>query len=544
MSDHKDRDIPLLLKTEWAAGVVLTLLILYLHYVFMQNAGGLWRDEVHSVQLATMPSLSSLWAAMRFDSFPILFTLVVRLWAGIGWGETDTGLRLLGLLAGSSIIGAAWLNARLIRRSTPIIFLFLFGFSSLTIRFGDSIRPYGLGIMLILLASGLIWSVVESPAPLKVLAAAAVSALSVQCLYTNAVLLFAICLGGIAVALYNGMWKRAALVVGIGIAAALSLLPYLGMIRRSSEWSVLVQYPNTFKQSWEVLSRHSLGSAGALVFWLWCGLFLSGIFLAVYRVSSRSGAGASRRERDMAVFFTTAMVVSTAAFFLLFKFMKVTPHPWYFLSPMAIAAVSLDALFGMDRRPWRALRVALAVLVVGLTLNTVGHRVMIRQTNTDLIAEELGKTASKDDLILISPWYVGITFQRYYKGAAPWTTIPPMEDLSLVRYDLLKEKMISPYLLSPVFKDIDDTLDRGGRLWLVGNFYSRYDPETGQLPFVLPPAPNGPYGWRNGPYLRSWSMQTEYFIYSRASQLKQLPPAGDKAINPYEKSSIVVVEGR
>jgi hypothetical protein len=39
-------------KAQWAAAIFGTLLAVWLHFLFMQYAGGLWRDEVGAVNLA------------------------------------------------------------------------------------------------------------------------------------------------------------------------------------------------------------------------------------------------------------------------------------------------------------------------------------------------------------------------------------------------------------------------------------------------------------------------------------------------------------
>jgi hypothetical protein len=539
MSASKD-NTTIIHRTEWAVGLFLTILIVYLHVTFMQNAGAFWRDEVHSIQLATMPSLSYVWASLGFDSFPLLSSLVIRLWSSTGFGETYTGLRLLGLLVGLSTIGVIWFNARLFGHSVPLVALALFGFSSLVIRVGDSIRPYGLGIFLIMLTFGLIWRVIESPSPRRIIAATVVSVLSVQCLYTNALLLFAICLGGIVVTLSNAMWKRALVLLGIGIITALSLLPYLGVITNSSDWVVLIQSPNTFKSSWEILSGWTLGSASYLITWIWIILFFVGICIAIYHVFRKPTATTSRKERDITLFFATAMVASTVEFFLFYKIMKVSPVPWYFLYPMAIVALSLDGIFGRNKKLWGIWRIVLSIFIVGLTFNSIWHDLHMRQTNVDIIAARLEESVTKDDFILVNPWYVGITFQKYYKGDAPWMTIPPIEELRTHRYDLLKEKMASPMPLRPVLVKIDKTLKSGNRLWLVGNFNHSYLPRKGKTPPVLPPAPSSRYGWSSGAYLQSWLMQTEYFIYSHAVQYQHLQLTLDGPVNPYENYSVIV----
>ena len=528
----------ILRRVELAAGLVLTLLLVYLHLSFMHSAGPLWRDEIHTFRLATMPSLSAMLGAMSLDSFPALSTLAIRLWAGAGLADTDAGLRVFGFLVGSSIIGVIWLNARLIGRSVPLISLLLFGFSALTIRFGDSIRPYGLGILFIMLTLALVWKVVEAPDFRRTAAAATAAVLSVQCLFTNAFLLFAICLGAVTVCLYNRAWKKAALLLGIGMLAALSLLPYLGIIRKSSEWVVLVQYANTFDLSWEVLFRSALGSTGSLFSWVWLGLFLSGIILTVYHVLRKTKA----EQRDKLVFFTIAMTAGMASYFIAFRAMEVMPSPWYFLPPMAIAAVSLDAIFG-NQRSLAVIRIAVAAVIVAVFFSTVLHKVQARQTNIDLIAEKLEGLASKDDLILVSPWYFGITFQRHYKGEAPWMTIPLMEDLETTRYDILKKKMASPDPLRPVIEGIEGTLARGGDLWLIGEFFNFYSMLEGKAPVPLPPAPGGPYGWKSTPYVMNWSLQTEYLILSGEKKPRRLLLKWDKPINPDEFGSVILVKG-
>src|SRR2546427_131604 len=111
-------------------------------------------------------------------------------------------------------------------------------------------------------------------------------------------------------------------------------------------------------------------------------------------------------------------------------------------------------------------------------------RVGIRQTNVDLIAQYVHTAAQPGDLILVNPWYVGITFNRYYRGPVPWMTLPPMEDLTVHRYDLLKLRMTSAEPLAPLYGAIQGALESRHRVWLVGGL-------------LFPPA--GPPGCRPAP---------------------------------------------
>src|SRR3954468_23216907 len=93
------RSIPLSrLATAVAIGV--TLLSIGLHVTFGLHAGGLWRDEVCSVEIATMPTWAETWANMAFESFPALFVGLLRIVAGVPAAASDPQLRAFGVTIG------------------------------------------------------------------------------------------------------------------------------------------------------------------------------------------------------------------------------------------------------------------------------------------------------------------------------------------------------------------------------------------------------------------------------------------------------------
>ena len=152
----------LIRKLEWTAALLVAALIVILHFVNWRHAGALWRDEAAAVNLALFPSLSEIWAHVEHESFPLLLTLLLRGWSAIGLGGSDLALRVFGLLVGLAVLAALWWNAWQFSASPPLISLLLFGLSGTTIRWGDSLRAYGLGVLLLLLALGLIWKVARS----------------------------------------------------------------------------------------------------------------------------------------------------------------------------------------------------------------------------------------------------------------------------------------------------------------------------------------------------------------------------------------------
>ena len=53
--------------------VIGTLVAIYLHVLFGMNAGALWRDEVSTLEVATMRTFAEMWANLSFESFPALY---------------------------------------------------------------------------------------------------------------------------------------------------------------------------------------------------------------------------------------------------------------------------------------------------------------------------------------------------------------------------------------------------------------------------------------------------------------------------------------
>ena len=190
---------------------MITLAAIALHVRFATHVGGLWRDEANSVQLSNLPAIQEIWHNLDFDSFPILFFMLLRAWTGVFGANNDGALRLLGLIIGLSTLAVLFLNARTFRAHLPVLSLALVGLNPMLIRYGDSTRAYGLGMILILLTFRSFWRLVDTSSPLtyrKILAAMILAVSSVQCVYYNSVLLFAIGCAAIAIACLARDWRQ------------------------------------------------------------------------------------------------------------------------------------------------------------------------------------------------------------------------------------------------------------------------------------------------------------------------------------------------
>jgi hypothetical protein len=145
-----------------------------------------------------------------------------------------------------------------------------------------------------------------------------------------------------------------------------------------------------------------------------------------------------------------------------------------------------------------------------------------RQTNIDVVADILEKNAAPSDLIIVAPWYMGVSFDRYYHGKAPWLTLPNIEDRSTVRYDLLREELAAPKTIAPCMQRIRSALRAGNRVWIAGAIAAR-PPED--VPDEVPPAPE--WGWNASPYTIGWEAQAAQVISTSATsiQMVSLPPS-------------------
>jgi Dolichyl-phosphate-mannose-protein mannosyltransferase len=528
-------------KAEWFIAFALTGLAVTVHVVNLTHAGGLWRDEAAAVNLALFPSFGEIWTHLEHESFPLLLTVLLRSWNAVGLGETDLGWRFFGFLIGLCVLAALWWNARQFSKSPPLFSLLLFGLSPTLIRWGDSLRAYGLGVFFLLLALGFIWKVARAPSRRAVILATAASVLAVQALYQSMFMLVAFCLAGALLAERRRDFKCALLVLALIVPPALSLLPYLGVIGRANQWNVVTEVPLGLSRIWLVFQR-ALGAPGPLMFWLWAVLLLAAIVTAFVLARAEKKTAHGNDDRDAAFFLAAVIVAVTGAYYLFLTVLKFPTEVWYYLAWMGVAAVAIDALLGRIIREdrVRGLRLPGVVLLAAIMSPGIWQQAQVRMTNLDLVATRLNREAGNDDLILMHPWFCGPSFGRYYKSSAPWLTLPPLADHQLQRLDLFKEQMQQDAPIQPVLEKMEATLRAGHTVWLVG-YYPFSNPPRPPPP--LPRAGEGPGGWNEAPYMTVYGMQVAYFLQAHAGESKPLELEITQTVNPFENFPVRAVVG-
>lgn len=503
----------------WLLAVGATVAVLALHLYFLTHVGGLWRDEVSSLNLAR-GELKNL----SHDSFPVLFPLLLHGWNGLGLGKSDFTLRCFGALTGLFLAVVFWLAARWTRRAPPLWSLAFVALNAWVIYYAASLRAYGLGSALVALCMAAAWRFVKNPGGKNWLLFALTATAGVQALYQNSVLVAAICAGAGAVVLRQGKFKLAAAVFLAGLTAAVSLLPYFhnitGMAQSASPLRMDFDRFIAFNDL-NTLLAYPLPA----FFWLW--LFLAGYILL------RAIAGFfTKAGDDRFLFSAVTLATGVPAFWFFLQLANFPVQPWYFLPLVALAGVCFDATLPRPAGKFRALlfgALAAAVLISAMfAVQILG----VRFTNVDLAAKKVSALAAKNDYVVVTPWQVGITFAHYFNGVCAWTTVPPMADHTAHRFDLIQLQMANPNVMQPVLEKVSATLQAGGVVWVVGGIN-----EAGGMDFPpsLPSPPLPASGWNETPYRITWNNQFGWLLRRKATNIedfKRLTPQDVGDIEP------------
>jgi hypothetical protein len=544
-------------RGERRAALALTAVVAALAAVRALAAGGLWRDEAGAARLATLPTLAEVVRSFPHEAFPPLFPWTVRAYSHL-IGGGDGALRAFGLAVVLAIVGVLWLDARLTARTVPLLSLALLGLDAPFLVLGESLRGYGLGSALVLLTYGLLAASLaepprQPPGARQTALAGAAAVASVQVVLGNAALVLALCGAAALVAAARRRFRLAAWTAGCGAAAALSLLPYAAQLAAARrEWSVIVIYPVRAGRIWRTLAA----TLGPPPVWLaWLLLAVVGLGAAARELLRRRAASDARREEpegaearrrtDVAAFASLTLAGALAAQIVFLKRLGYTPRPWYFLPCLALVAGALDTLFALfpragGGRRLAAVRPAAAALAAVAQVVPLAQGLAVRQTNADRVAREVARSAAPQDLVVVVPWYYGVSFARYYHGAGRWMTLPDIADHRIHRYDLLKARLASRHPLDDLLQATAATLAAGHRVWLVGDV--RW-PRPGEAVPERPPAPLTADGWHDQPYLIDWSRQLGAFLVSHGGRSAAVPVPRDGPVSRREDLSLAVVQG-
>jgi hypothetical protein len=519
------RRLQRIIQIEWIVALALTALVLGLDTNYARHAGALWRDEANSFVMATYPSLATTWQRLQFDSFPMLWYVVLRGWIRLGLGQTDMEFRAFGLIVNVGIIAILWLNAWRMSRRPPLVAVTLLGANAAVMMFCGSVRGYGLGVGLGLWMYGAVWAYLVRPGALRWMTAAVAAVLACHMLYYNCVFVAAACLAGATVAVSRRRWRAGVSVIAIGAVAAATLLVYLPAFRSSGEWRSMYVYSGGFPWLWEkFVEAVDLGHP-----------IMRSIWVMVAVCAALGGFHIWRRTRnDLALFAAISVIVGVIGNALFLRLLNYYMQPWYFLSLMAVVAAAADAAHGAAPigSGYRSFGISAgAVVLVLILVSPLYTWSVTRRTNLDEVARILEQSATKGDYIVLMDWTHGITLHRYYHGLAAWQTLVPLpaDAHDIHRSDLAFSQMHRADAIGPVLDSVVETLRAGHSVFYVGHLPDRlpsehprsyYQRRITQFP---PPSP-----------VEIWRYELDYSLGQLASRVTRIPINLDQPVSSYE----------
>jgi hypothetical protein len=523
-------------RLEWVAAGLLALAAAWVHALRLAHAGALWRDEEGALRLALLPSLREMFRQFPHEAFPLAVPLSIRLYTRVA-GDSDLALRGFGLAAGLAVTVALFVAARATGRTWPLLSLALLAGNAPFVVFGDSLRGYGLGSCFVVLYFAALARLLARPGPWPAAAALAAALGAVHSLLGNAALVAALAAAAAIAALRDGRRRVALAALATGAAAGLSLLPYLGPLRATRTWNEVVINRTWLGHLVHVLLA-TLGPAAAA----WLALLAAALVAAFLWRPAPRGVDATVLAGGVRWFCGLALVLGIAGELAFLYVLGYTPRAWYYLPLLALTAAAIEPLVAAlcVTPPARAARIAGALLLAAWPIAAELPRLRMRMTNADLVARQLATAASAADLVVVSPWYMEISFDRYYRGPAPIMALPTLADHRMHRYDLLRLRLASEHPIDDVLASAGRTLRGGHRVWVVGKLRL---PPAGQPPAVLPPAPATRWGWNDIPYEISWQMQLGALLRDHAASLRAVPVPAPDPVSPLEAMRLILAAG-
>lgn len=200
-------------------------------------------------------------------------------------------------------------------------------------------------------------------------------------------------------------------------------------------------------------AKDSLGHVGATFVQIttYGDLCLASVFvaLALLGIASLIVPRLRRRlaeatiDRENLVFAAVASILASIGTFVFLGLLKFPLQDRYYLPLLGVIALSITTIAAALRRSIGArvfTLLASIVLTVGYFRHAADHT-KLRLTNCDPAATAVAKSAKRDDLIVLTRFAFGITFQRYYRCDIPWHSVPHISDYSLFRWDFVKDVM-------------------------------------------------------------------------------------------------------
>jgi hypothetical protein len=376
--------------------------------------------------------------------------------------------------------------------------------------------------------------------------------LACHTLYYNSIFVAAACFAATTVAALRRRWKVAALALAMGGFTALTLLIYIPAFQSSSEWRSM--WTSSGGPAWlafKFIESVTLDRIVMLPIWLmvlvyavWGGFVIySRTRNAIPDPAVGQVPPSIQRDGELALFAAISLVVGVIGNILFLHLLSYSMQPWYFLCLMAIIAAGADAAqrAASTAQGFRVASVACASLVLlWVLLSPLRTWSETRRTNLDAVARVVEQSAGKADYVVLTDWTHGVSFNRYYRGTAPWQTLPPLpaDAHDIHRSDLVFRLTQRDDAISEVLEAVARTLHGGHRVFYIGH-----------LPKQLPSERPESYLTKRAEQhlavtpVDRWRYELNYTIRQLSSRAARVHIDVSQPVSSYEDLEVFVFEG-
>ena len=535
--------------SEWLACAIIVVGLVALRIHFVSQAGGMWRDEAHSVDVARDDRFPA-WQ----DSFPILWIQFLRVWISVWGSSDDSGLRSAGLFCGLLMLGSALWAAQGRGRTIPWATLILFGLSPVAVTYGSEVRGYALGVATQLWMLGALQRFLLRPTGWGGLHLTLASLIAVQAAFPNSFLLLAGSLSAGILCVRERRWKSFLVFAANGILAAATVSPYILVLlpRLTGDWVVVVR--QEFPITWYLMQMKYAFSAGGplpLAAWILLGLGTTwAVQTGLFQSPESQPSTVTVRSGKPGAFEFMLLGFGTVLILAYLKWLKVPTFEWYYLPLMGLFAFCFDSVMATWTFTPRAslTKLGIALFLGAVQIPSAWSAANLRMTNVDLAGQAVTSVATQNDLVVVIPWYFGIPLQRYYHGPAPWICLPRVTQTEVPGivihadgYRAVKAAMMRNNSLEAELAQVRETLQRGDRVFVLGLFVPS---RPGDAMIELPPAPHSRYGWSETAYETQWRQQLGIELRNHSTQIEEHPLENRQVIHMHEHCQLFVATGR
>ena len=223
----------------------------------------------------------------------------------------------------------------------------------------------------------------------------------------------------------------------------LSLVPYVPIISRVQRWNILAKVP--INVPWLGYKFYeAISASGLFMIWVWIGLYVTSVLVCFDRFVKPDPAMPDR-QKDLPLFVGVALFLGLLGYFLFLRVLSYLTQPWYYLLLMAFLAILFEAamqLLVQSRIEWRILRLVMVVLILLLTSANAWRATKTRLTNVDLLSAKLESVATRNDLIVLHPWWPGLTSPGILRARRPGSLCLRLQIIHLRGTIFIKTEMV------------------------------------------------------------------------------------------------------